>query len=91
MPVVGFLSSASLQGFSPYLDAFRRGLSDAGFVEGRNIAIEYRWADNEDDRLPVLAEELLRARAVVLAVPSFPAVQRRSRPRRTFRSSSIQA
>src|SRR6516165_4306622 len=55
MPVVGFLSNGSLEGFSPYLATFRQGLGEAGFVEGRNVAIEYRWADNDNERLQGMA------------------------------------
>src|SRR6516164_6183063 len=70
MPVVGFLSNVSLEGFSPYLATFRQGLGEAGFVEGRNVAIEYRWADNE--RLQGVAAELVRARASVIVAPNVP-------------------
>jgi putative tryptophan/tyrosine transport system substrate-binding protein len=60
MPVIGFLGPASSAGFATYLDGLRRGLGEVGFVEGRSIAIEYRWADNQVDRLPALAAELVR-------------------------------
>src|SRR5256885_7343324 len=63
MPVVGFLSSASPEAFPPYLDAFRLGLEQAGFVEGRNFTIVYCWARGRDDRLPALAAELEIGRA----------------------------
>ena len=52
MAVVGFLGSGSLAGFANRVAAFLRGLNDAGFVEGQNVAIEYRWADGQLDRLP---------------------------------------
>jgi putative ABC transport system substrate-binding protein len=59
MPVIGFLRSTSATGFAYIVDAFRRGLNDAGFVEGKNVAIEYRWADNQVGRLPGLAADLV--------------------------------
>jgi len=55
VPVVGFLRSTPAAGFAFIVDAFRQGLNDAGFVEGKNVAIEYHWADNQQDRLPRLA------------------------------------
>jgi putative tryptophan/tyrosine transport system substrate-binding protein len=60
MPVVGFLRSTPATGFAYTVDPFRQGLNDAGFVEGKNVAIEYRWADNQQDRLPGLAADLVR-------------------------------
>jgi ABC-type uncharacterized transport system substrate-binding protein len=58
MPVVGFLNAVSADGFTERLRAFRQGLKDTGYVEGENVAIEYRWAENQMDRLPGLAAEL---------------------------------
>src|SRR5262249_60337109 len=60
MPVVGFLNSASPDVFPDRLRAFHQGLKDTGFVEGENVAIAYRWAENQFDRLPELAAELVR-------------------------------
>ena len=60
MPVVGFLRRTPAAGFAFIVDAFRQGLNDAGFVEGKNVAIEYHWADNQQDRLPRLAADLVR-------------------------------
>jgi putative ABC transport system substrate-binding protein len=72
MPVIGFLHPSSPD---PYrLRAFREGLKDAGFSEGENVAIEYRWADNQIDRLPALAAELVRRRVAVIASGGPPAV-----------------
>ncbi len=68
MPVIGLLSSASAAGYTEFTAAFRQGLAETGFVEGRNITIEYRWADGAYDRLPALSAELARSRpAVILA------------------------
>jgi putative ABC transport system substrate-binding protein len=67
VPIIGFLGPGSSAGYAPYLAGFRQGLSETGYVEGRNVAIEYRWADNQDDRLPVLAEELVGRRVAVIA------------------------
>ena len=67
IPVVGLLGSTTRQGYAAQLDAFRQGLSEAGFVEGRNVAIEYRWADDQYDRLPALAADLVRRQVAVIA------------------------
>jgi putative ABC transport system substrate-binding protein len=69
MPVIGYLSSGSPQGFATRLAAFRRGLEEIGYREGRNVAIEYRWAEGKEDRLPVMAAELVQRRVNVLAAP----------------------
>jgi putative ABC transport system substrate-binding protein len=66
MPVIGFLHSSSPGPFEPLLAGFRRGLSELSFFEGRNLAIEYRWAEGQFDRLPVLAAELVQRRVAVL-------------------------
>src|SRR5262245_50245879 len=68
-PVVGFLGSASPSAFLERLEAFRRGLAEAGFVEGRNVEIEFRWANDQLDQLPRLAEELVHRRVAVIAAP----------------------
>ena len=60
LPVIGLLALSSRDTFGYALDAFRRGLGETGYVEGRNVAIEYRWADTMIDRLPALAADLVR-------------------------------
>src|SRR5262245_36110235 len=66
MPVVGFLGPASPGPYAPYVAGFVRGLNEAGYVEGQNVAIEYRWAENQNDRLPALAAELVRRQVSVI-------------------------
>jgi len=66
IPVIGYLSSRSLSDSVALVAAFRKGLNEAGFVEGKNLAIEYRWADGQYDRLPAMAAELVRRGAVIL-------------------------
>jgi putative ABC transport system substrate-binding protein len=75
MPVVGFLESQSPNGWERYVNAFRQGLKEAGFVEGQNVAIEYRWAEDHAERMPALAADLVRRQVAVLVATSSAASQ----------------
>src|SRR6516162_11107706 len=72
MPVIGFLDSRPVDAMSARLQAFRQGLKDNGYVEGENVAIVYRLADNQTDRLPELAADLARRRVAVIATAGPP-------------------
>jgi putative tryptophan/tyrosine transport system substrate-binding protein len=75
LPVVGFLNSASADGYASMAAAFKRGLKEAGYAEGQNVTVEYRWADNQYERLPALAADLVNIRVNVIFAnsPSIPA------------------
>jgi putative tryptophan/tyrosine transport system substrate-binding protein len=66
MPVVGFLHGGSLAAFAPFLDGFHQGLRESGYTEGKNVAIEYRWAENQYDRLPGMAADLVSRQVTVI-------------------------
>jgi putative ABC transport system substrate-binding protein len=70
MPVIGFLGSSSAQVSVKDLEAFRKGLSETGYLEGRNVAIEFRWTGGREDRMPELAADLVRRQVVVIAAPA---------------------
>src|SRR5262245_6447527 len=72
MPVIGFLDSGSPAAFADRVAAFHRGLGETGHVEGRNMAIEYRWAGGQYDRLPALAGDLVRRQVAVIAATGSP-------------------
>jgi putative ABC transport system substrate-binding protein len=69
MPVIAFVSGRSLEGSMRFADAFRRGLNEAGYVEGQNVTVEYHWLDGQYDRLPSLMADLVRRRVAVIASP----------------------
>ena len=75
MPVIGLLINASPGPYAPMMAAFRQGLGEAGYVDGKNVAIEYRWAEDQVDRLPALATDLVRHQAAVIAAAGPPAAQ----------------
>src|SRR5262249_13779645 len=74
MPVIGFLDTRSPDAMADRLRGFRQGLKDTGYVEGENVSIEYRWAENQMDRLPALAAELVRRRVALITTSGGPAV-----------------
>ena len=73
MPVIGFVNVASAKDYAPQLSAFLKGLSETGYVDGHNVAIEYRWAENQSDRLPAMVADLVRRQVAVIAATSTPA------------------
>src|SRR5215471_9862445 len=69
LPVIGFLDPRSSDDISDLLRAFRQGLKETGHAEGENVALEYRWAENQNDRLPALAADLVRRQVTVITAP----------------------
>ena len=73
VPVIGMLNPATAEGYAGVLRKFREGLKEAGYVEGENVAFEYRWAENDVNRLPELAADLVRRRVALIAATGGPA------------------
>ena len=73
MPVIGFINADSPKGHAPEVSAFLKGLGEAGYVDGQNVAIEYRWAEGQNDRLPAMAADLVRRKVAVIVATSTPA------------------
>src|SRR5262249_35105318 len=76
MPVIGFLNPQSPEGFAAPMRGLRQGLKEAGYIEGENLTIEYRWANNQDERLPALAADLVRRRVALIATTGGPLAAR---------------
>jgi len=75
MPVIGFLEPTTREKYAPFVEAFRQGLREAGFIEGRNVAIEYRWAEGQYARLPEMAAELVQHKVAVIAATGITAAR----------------
>ena len=73
IPVVGFINAASAQNYARQLAAFLKGLGESGYVDGRNVTVEYRWAEGQNDRLPAMAADLVHRQVAVIAATSTPA------------------
>jgi putative tryptophan/tyrosine transport system substrate-binding protein len=72
-PVIGFLAATSLDRYTPYLAAFRKGLNETGLIEGRDVVIEFSWAEGHYERLPVMAADLVRRQVAVIVAPGVTA------------------
>jgi hypothetical protein len=79
LPTIGFLSGASSDNYQPFVTAFKEGLKQTDYFEGRNVAIEYRWAEDQFDRLPKLAADLVDDRPTMIMASGNPAERRRSK------------
>ena len=84
MPVIGFINVASAKDYTPLLSAFLKGVSEAGYVDGRNVSIEYRWAEGRQDRLPAMVADLIHHQvAVIAATTTRRPLRRRRQPQRS--------
>ena len=83
-PVIGFLHSASASTFAEHMPAFHKGLSEAGYVDGQNVTVEYRWAEGRNETLPALATDMVRRRVAVIVTPISTASSRQKRRLRPF-------
>ena len=72
-PVIGFINTTSPAPYAPFLSAFHKGFKEVGYVEGQNLAIEYRWAEGQYDRIPAMAADLVSRRVAVIAASGTPA------------------
>ena len=87
-PVIGFLNSETYETWRKEMAAFHHGLAEIGYVEGRNVQIEYRWAESPNDRLQSLAPDLVRRKVAVIAAPGgTPACRQRSHQDNSYRFS----
>jgi putative tryptophan/tyrosine transport system substrate-binding protein len=73
IPIVGFINAAAAQSYKQQLAAFLKGMEDTGYIAGKNVMIEYRWAEDQNDRLPAMAADLVRRQVAVIAATSTPA------------------
>jgi ABC-type uncharacterized transport system substrate-binding protein len=89
MPVIGFLEPTTLDKYAPFVGAFRKGLREAGFVEGRNVAIEFRWAEGQYARLPGMAAELVQHKVAVIVATGITAARAAKAATSNIRSFSI--
>jgi ABC-type uncharacterized transport system substrate-binding protein len=90
LPTVGFIGSDSPDAYAVLLRAFRVGLKATGFIEGQNVAIEYRWAEGRNDRLPEFAVDLVRRQVAVIVAPTTPSVLAAKAATRQSQLSSLQ-
>jgi len=88
MPVVGFLGTSSADSVSDLLRAFHQGLAETGFTEGRNVALEYRWAEGKNERMPALANDLVSRNVTVIAASTTPAARLQRLPPQLFQQFS---